>query len=193
MISLLELRYGLIGAWRLLLRDPDALRYFDTSPAGFWRSFNLAILLAPGQAILVSLHLGDLGAPLDLRTILLEAGFYAIDWLLFPLLMVDIAARLQRSHRYRAYIVAGNYANAIGMLAWLAALALATVLPVAWGQALQLAVFILLVVYSVRIAAVALDLTTPPAFLLTLFSLGVSVVCQLLGDAVLLHGIFGPP
>ena len=46
-----EIARSLTGAWRLFLGRPDAMRFFDTSVDGFWRSFRAIILVAPLYAL----------------------------------------------------------------------------------------------------------------------------------------------
>ena len=62
-----EILSGLYGAWRLLRRDPQqAEACFRADATGFWNSFFAAVLVAPGYAVLVGLHLA--GGPDFRRT-----------------------------------------------------------------------------------------------------------------------------
>src|ERR1700704_629737 len=59
MLSLAEISHATYGAWRLALFDAGGMRYFDRSLEGFWRSFRVALLLAPGAILLAWLDLAD--------------------------------------------------------------------------------------------------------------------------------------
>jgi hypothetical protein len=51
MIDRDEINSSLTGAWKIFLDRPDALQHFDTSYAGFWRSFQAIFLIAPLYAV----------------------------------------------------------------------------------------------------------------------------------------------
>ena len=46
-----EIGRSLTGAWQLFLDRPDAMRFFDVSVDGFWRSFGAIGLIVPAYAI----------------------------------------------------------------------------------------------------------------------------------------------
>ena len=46
-----EIARSLTGAWHLFLDRPDAMRYFDLSIEGFWRSFRAIVLLLPAYIL----------------------------------------------------------------------------------------------------------------------------------------------
>jgi hypothetical protein len=92
-----ETLLALAGLWRFAREGAPALRWFDRSMAGFWRSFGVAVIAAPLQALLVATHAA---APADgagwFRLIAVEASAYVILWVAFPLALFHIAARLDR-------------------------------------------------------------------------------------------------
>ena len=47
MLSAEDVQRGLTGAWRLFLGKREAVRLFDTTYTGFWRSFLAVILVLP--------------------------------------------------------------------------------------------------------------------------------------------------
>src|SRR5262245_7482637 len=62
MLTLAEIGPAIFGTWRLAHFDPDGLRYFDRSIRGFWRSFRVAVLVAPlwfAPIALAPVHLSD--------------------------------------------------------------------------------------------------------------------------------------
>ena len=47
MITSDEITRSLTGAWEIFIDRPNAMRHFDTDYAGFWRSFQAILLIAP--------------------------------------------------------------------------------------------------------------------------------------------------
>ena len=47
MITRDEITRSLTGAWEIFVDRPNAMRHFDTDYAGFWRSFQAILLIAP--------------------------------------------------------------------------------------------------------------------------------------------------
>src|SRR5690606_8518675 len=85
MISSAEIAVSMRGAVRLALRDPAGLAFFDTSIAGFWRSFMAAVLALPAYALLLAARDESAGPPLDDPGVLLVEGIaYVIGWFAFP-------------------------------------------------------------------------------------------------------------
>ena len=46
-----EIARSLTGAWELFLDRPDAMRRFDISMTGFWRSFRAIVLVLPAYLV----------------------------------------------------------------------------------------------------------------------------------------------
>ena len=109
-----EIARSLTGAWRLLLLDPGAMRQFDISIGGFWRSFFAALLVAP---------LYVLRGLLDPAAIEVEAAgvghavgqvlAYVLAWAAFPVAMIFIARFLDLRSAYVGFIVALNWARVL--------------------------------------------------------------------------------
>ena len=120
MIGRDEIVRSLTGAWLLFLDRPGALGQFDVGYAGFWRSFQAILLVAPAYALTVLA---------DRRAILSDAvagdGFDAaafmaarwltlgFDWIALPLLLAALAAFLGIRRGYPAYIVARNWSSVL--------------------------------------------------------------------------------
>jgi hypothetical protein len=155
-----EVVYGLFGAWRLALRDPQGMSYFNRSVTGFWHSFFAAVLVAPGYVVLVALDLVD--QTLDagwLRVLLVEAIAYVITWTAYPLVMHAITQAFDLLPRFIGYIVAYNWAKVIQMAALLPiALLGASGFLGGFGDLLVLIATIVLLLYDWYIARVSLEI-----------------------------------
>ncbi|MBV9551655.1 MAG: hypothetical protein JO032_02565 [Alphaproteobacteria bacterium] len=107
-----EARLALIGALRLARADPRGIVCFDRSEEGFWRSFRAGMLAYPLYLILLSfpLQIGDAAAQIDAgRYFAAETIHYVISWVAFPLLMLPLVDRLQRSERFFLFMTAYNW------------------------------------------------------------------------------------
>ncbi|WP_119461216.1 hypothetical protein [Rhodospirillaceae bacterium SYSU D60014] len=122
MLTAGETAVALTGIWRLAHFDPQGMAYFDRSLEGFWRSFRVAVFIAPFYALLLALHFMDMpvqaGWP---RLFLVEGIAYVISWTAFPLAMVYVSRSLDRETEYLGFIIAYN---------WSAVLQIAVYLPV---------------------------------------------------------------
>lgn len=116
-----EVLASLFAAWRLFLGRPDAMRLFDLSFGGFWRSFLAVVYLVPIYVpyILSERRLMILNSGLD-EALFPMGAFFAVrtlalvvDWLTFPLLMLAVARPLGFSRGIVAYIVAHNWGGVL--------------------------------------------------------------------------------
>jgi hypothetical protein len=170
MISAREVAFALSGAVRLARMDPGGLGHFDTTIAGFWRSFYAAVVVAPAYVLLIvfyaALH------PVDaepMRWVSVEAIAYVVEWTAYPLAMVYIARWLACSDNYIRYIVAHNWANVLGVVLFLPVAAIAAINPALTGllYMAMMAVF----VYQWYVARTALVITGGEAVVLMVFNL----------------------
>ena len=165
MLGANDIERGLTAAWRLATRDPGGLALLDTSTAGFWRSFQVAVLVFPVYALVIASRLSETDSTADWETVLLaEAIAYVIYWTAMPVLMEPITLWLDRGHAYVQFVVAMNWANAIQ----LALFALVTVLgliglPRGLVAFAGLIVTIWVLAYQWFVARTALGLTGPRA------------------------------
>ena len=107
-----ETLLALAGLWRFAREGAPALRWFDRSMEGFWRSFGVAVIVAPLQVALIATHTA---APADgagwLGLITTEASSYVILWVAFPLALYHIVARPGRLSPYVDFVVIYNWIN----------------------------------------------------------------------------------
>lgn len=157
--SLAQIAYGIFGAWRLAHLDEGGLRYFDATPAGFWRSFFAAVIAAPGFAILVALTLSHREITADpLSLVLIEGLGYVISWLIFPLVMASICDIMGKPERFALYIVANNWAQIIVLTFYLPVFIFVELgpIPYEFGGTVRLVAYAIVLVYLWYIAKAAL-------------------------------------
>jgi hypothetical protein len=107
-----ETLLALAGLWRFVREGAPALRWFDRSLDGFWRSFGVAIIVAPLQAVWIATQIA---APADaagwLGLITTEASIYVILWVAFPLALYYIVARPGHLLPYVDFVIIYNWIN----------------------------------------------------------------------------------
>lgn len=158
MPSLNETVASLYGAWRLARFDPRGLTCFNATPAGFWRSFFAALLVAPLYAIELWAPFEEAGAPRTVTFALLEAIAYAVSWLAYPVALEMIARALGCRQRFLIYMTAYNWSAVVQHLI-IAAIVLLTsvgILPLPIGEVIWLVATIYLLAYAWFIARSAL-------------------------------------
>jgi hypothetical protein len=114
-----EVVRSLKGSLRLIRREHDGLRAFDTSVDGFWRSFAAVILAAPAFIVLLAdqeLRAGRFvpgGLFDDAWFVAREAAVFIAPWVLFPLLMLGFVRVMGLERRYVGYVVIYNWSGVI--------------------------------------------------------------------------------
>ncbi len=115
-----EIERSLTGAWRLFLDRPDALRFFDVSADGFWRSFRAIVLVAPFFFVtaladrhdILSDAIPDDGFS-DTAFWIANGFILCIDWVTLPILLGLIGGFIGIRRGYPAYVVARNWATVL--------------------------------------------------------------------------------
>ncbi len=125
-----EIVRSLRGAWRLFLGRPDAMRFFDTSVDGFWRSFRAIILVAPLYGLTALADRYDLLTDANPTDDFTNGQFWAaksltlaLDWVALPILLGLLADFIGIRRGYPGYVVARNWATVL-MIVPFAAIAL---------------------------------------------------------------------
>jgi hypothetical protein len=188
-----EILRSLTGAWNLFLDRPDALRYFDISIDGFWRSFGAILLLLPSYVLIAlaerSRMLADpTGGGFDGDVFLINKIFsIGIDWVAFPIVFAFIAGPLGLGRSYSAFIIARNWGAALAVVpfAAVALLFLAGIVGADLANFLSLAILIVVIRYSYLIARRALEaeIGVAVAIIVSDFALSLSILA--LFDALL--------
>ncbi|MEJ8570889.1 hypothetical protein [Microbaculum marinum] len=115
-----DVQRGLSAAWQLFLGKRDAIRKFDTSFDGFWRSFAAVILVLPIYVLYVGAERRMIIAELPLDATFAELTFaltrlvaLVLDWVAFPIVAFLLARPLGFAGRYVRLIVAFNWGGPI--------------------------------------------------------------------------------
>jgi hypothetical protein len=110
-----EIYQSLYGAWRIACMDAGAMRYFNLTIDGFWRSFIAAVLLAP--FFLITNIVNETGAGAEhvadntVGYAIVWLIVWFIGWAIFPLIMVPVASLLNLSGTYVPFIIAWNWSS----------------------------------------------------------------------------------
>lgn len=185
MITKPELTAALYGAWRLARLDPRGQDHFDASIEGFWRSYYAAGIVAPAYVFLILFNLEQPSITAGpLRLILVEGLAYVISWTAFPLAMVALTHRLERSQNYIRFIVAHNWANVLQVALFMPVALIAYVIgPTA--QFLTMAAMVVIFLYQWYVARTVLSITTFQAIGIVLLNLFLDLVITLIANGMI--------
>jgi hypothetical protein len=168
MPSYRDIVYGIYGAWRLARLDAGAMSYLDRTPAGFWKSFFAAVIVAPGFAIIIAYELSQVEIEIEagvLRIFVVELLAYVLGWAAFPVIVHRICEAIGKREAYIGYIVAFNWSKVIQMAVFLPAIGLIAsgALPGDSGSLLRWVVSVLVLFYQWFITRTALAVTAAGA------------------------------
>ena len=152
-----ELWQALYGAWRLACVDRQAMRYFDLSHHGVWRSFWAAVFCYPGFLLLLWLRLdADTLAQAGLaRIFLIETIGYVVAWCAFPLVAIGICRWIGREDQGFEFVTAYNWSQILQTAFFVLMAAISLPLPDSTATALGRLALIAMLVYEWFIAFVA--------------------------------------
>jgi len=187
-ISLHEMMAGLYGALRLARADANGMRWFNTTPDGFWRSFWAAALVAPMFALLLWIRYESEGMTVaPLRFALLELVSYVVAWTLFPLLMFYLAQVVERERQYYGYMVAYNWSTVWQNLVYLplAMVSEMGVLSFAAASTLSVAVLAAVFVYIWFITRTALQVNALVAAGIVAVDFLISIFLNIVTDGLI--------
>jgi len=160
MPSLREALGALYGSWRLMRFDAGGVGWFEVSIPAFWRSFWVALPLAPAYAVMVALDLARRPDPIDPGWALLVFTLaYIAGWAAFPIAVAPITKLLRLTRGYVPLIIVANW-SAIPQMAVLLPVMLldaSGILPEAVAGGLMLVANVYLLAYFWFIARVTLD------------------------------------
>jgi hypothetical protein len=179
-----EIVQSLTGAWRLFLDRSDALRYFDFSVDGFWRSFGAIVLILPAYVVISIAERAQI-----LNDALPDDGFslgvfiankvlaLAFDWISFPILLALAARQLDIGRTYAAFIIVRNWGGVLAIVPF-ALVALLFLLGLIGGAAARffsLAILVIVVRFNYLIARRALGADVPLAVGMLVADFAVSI------------------
>jgi hypothetical protein len=191
-----EIARSLTAAFDLFLDRPGAMRNFDVSVDGFWRSFAAVILVVPSYAFAV-LAERTMAAAIDPAAPVQDgASFFVqnviglgLDWVALPVILALLARPLGIARNYPAFIVARNWGAVIAAVPF-GAIGLLIVLGLVGGELANLLMFAALIVvlrYTYLIARRAFDVSLGFAIGIVVLDFVVSLTI-----ALALDGLFAP-
>lgn len=196
MLTREEVTRSLTAAWDLFLDRPGAMRGFDLSVEGFWRSFAAVILVVPSYAlaVLAERHLSaeiDPAAPVQEGAAFLvhNAIGLGLDWVALPLILALLAGPLGIARHYPEFVVARNWGAVIAAVPF-GLIGLLTVLGLVGGELanlLMLAALIIVLRYTFIIARRSLEVSLGFAIGIVVLDFVVSLTI-----ALALDGVFAP-
>jgi hypothetical protein len=153
-----EISQALYGAWRLAHLDRTAMRYFDLSHRGTWRSFWAALYCYPFFLLerwleLPSENVADAGLG---HIFLVESIGYVIGWTAFPLAALALCRWLGREERGFDFITAYNWSVVLQTALFVLIGLLSLIVPDGTAVALQRLGLIAALIYEWFIALVAI-------------------------------------
>lgn len=188
-----ETARSLTGAWELFLDRPGAMRRFDISIDGFWRSFRVIVLILPAYLV-TSLAEYEIAAPERLpdqeasgSAFFLESVLaLGLDWITLPIVLALAAQPLGIAQRYGGFIIARNWGAVIAVtpFAVIGLLVLAGVIGAEIANFLMLAALIIVLRYNFLIARRALDVGVGFAIGIVVLDLAISLTIALGLEAV---------
>ncbi|KAB2876515.1 MAG: hypothetical protein F9K43_01035 [Bauldia sp.] len=188
-----EVIRSLTGAWWLFLDRPGAMRFFDVTLDGFWRSFAAVFLLVPAFA---------LTATAEYQVVLSDAipddGFsnaafvfdkilaLGLDWIALPIILAILARPLGIARTYAAFIVARNWCSVIAVLPFglIGLLFASGIFGIDAANFLSLAALIVILRYNYLIARRALNAGIAFAIGLVVLDLVVSLSIAAVADSL---------
>lgn len=192
-MTILEATQGLFGAWRLLHFDRTGLQYFKTTTKAFWNSFWAAAVVLPADTIatlLLSTKEGGTSLTISdsAHASLIYLEIYAIQWLLFPLVIATFAESILRTERFVLFVVASNWSNIVSAAIILPAVAILAgqgLDTAGWGAAVYMAATGITLVYSWFVARAALDAPPVAAVVVVLIQIFLAIVLWMIARALL--------
>jgi hypothetical protein len=193
MLTREEITRSLTAAWALFLDRPGAMRGFDVSVDGFWRSFAAVILVVPSHALAV-LAEREMAAAMDAAAAVQDGAAFLVqnvlglglDWVALPVILALLARPLGIARHYPEFVVARNWGAVIAAVPF-GAIGLLIVLGLLGGELanlLMLAALIVVLRYMFIIARRALDASLGFAIGIVVLDFVVSLTIALALDAV---------
>ena len=154
-----EVAQALYGTWRFARLDRSAMRFFDLSHRGVWRSFWAAALCYPLYIVLL-LQRPDADAVAQsglLQILVVETIAFVVGWAAFPLIVLGFCRWIGREEQGFDFIAIYNWSQVLmNVLFVLAAVVFKPLMPDELGQDVDLIVGAAVLAYEWFIALVAI-------------------------------------
>lgn len=196
MLTREEIVQSLTGAFEIFLDRPNAMRHFNVSVTGFWRSFSAIALVAPIYALSAlaerqvaltdALHAAQFDDGLFSLNKILALG---IDWITLPLLLALIAGRIGIAGTYPAFIIARNWGSVLATIPFgiVGVLFVSGVIDAEAADILSLGMLFIVLRYNYLIARRALEVSIGFAVVLVVADFALSMLIAGAVDGVIGH------
>ena len=196
MLTREEIVQSLTGAFEIFLDRPNAMRHFNVSVTGFWRSFSAIALVAPIYALSAlaerqvaltdALHAAQFDDGLFSLNKILALG---IDWITLPLLLALIAGRIGIAGTYPAFIIARNWGSVLATIPFgiVGVLFVSGVIDAEAADILSLGMLFVVLRYNYLIARRALEVSIGFAVVLVVADFALSMLIAGAVDGVIGH------
>ncbi len=181
--SVQEILSSLYGAWRLVLRDAEGMRWLTLTVPGFWNSFFGMVLILPIVLMVAALP----GAGEEVLEI--SYGMLAFEtvvaWTMRPFILLGLCYLLSRTQRFVALMIAWNWVSVMQTVIFTIAAMLIAVIPGISGL-LFLVVLAVMLLIDYFVARTALDVPGGAATAVVIVMLLASLMLELAvfgGDA----------
>jgi hypothetical protein len=162
------------AAWRLFLRDSNALSTFDGSAEDALHSFRALFTALPFYLFLLvlapeSLHSTRSGLEIGL----LHAVFYVLIWTIWPVVMFRVVRVVDCGEYYFRYLAAYNWSMVIQATIWLAVFIATWALGLTGSPAriLTIVAVCTVVLYHIHILRSTLEMRTMPALVIAMIKM----------------------
>ena len=196
MLTREEIVQSLTGAFEIFLDRPNAMRHFNVSVTGFWRSFSAIALVAPIYALSAlaerqvaltdALHAAQFDDGLFSLNKILALG---IDWITLPLLLALIAGRIGIAGTYPAFIIARNWGSVLATIPFgiVGVLFVSGVIDAEAADILSLGMLFMVLRYNYLIARRALEVSIGFAVVLVVADFALSMLIAGAVDGLIGH------
>ncbi len=173
-----EVVASLYAVWRLAHFDARGHAFFDSSPAGAWRSFFAAFLVAPPYVLMLAVAPPEHAAGNPLQYVVVEIIAYIITWTAYPVAVEKLSRHLGVRSRFEGYLTAYNWSMILQYAAFvpLSILVSLGLIPQDVGQLCWLLAFVLMFAYLWFIARSALGVAPATAVGLVVLDVLMSVL-----------------
>jgi len=107
-----ETARSLAATVQLLRHDREGLNGFNNTASGFWHSFAAIILIAPLYLFIASID-WKTGANSATGSRLVSLGALALQWVIWPVIMVFVTRWLGLGQHFARYVIVYNWSNVV--------------------------------------------------------------------------------
>jgi len=183
-----EAKESVRGSIRVMRMDPDALKHFNLTLEGYWRSFYAAAYLIPIYVLFLLIAPIPKGVSTE-RFWLIEIINYPLSWTLWPLISYYICRGAGVLDKYTTYITVYNWAQIILSGARMALIILSFALfPLALTSNLIVLTLIIVLAVEALIIRLILGVSWPQAVLIEGLAFVIALMLGVVKHYVMIGG-----